>query len=425
MSYIDSYYARTVADQRKRSALEETHTAEICILGAGYAGLTTALELAKGGKSVVLLEAEQIGWGASGRNGGFVSPGYAVGEAQIAKKLGKQDAQRLHKMSIEGMELVRNNIEQYEIPSAKPVSGITGVTRYDSGDDLKIAAAESLRDYNYPLEFLDRDDVQARLMSSCYHQGLRDQNAFHIHPLNYARGLANAVEAHGGVIFENSAALRVEKLATQMVVHTAKGKIKAEKVVVTTGGYTGSLLPKLKRAFLPIATYVLITEEAPDLLAQVIKTTDAIGDDRRAADYYRLVDDGKRLMWGGRITTIPAKPADVATILRKEMVGTYPELSNLKVELAWSGLMAYARHQMPQIGKLGEQIWHCTAFGGHGLNTTAIGSKVVAEALLDQTDRYELFAPFGLAWTGGPVGKAAAQMTYWGLQAMDWWKERG
>lgn len=425
MNYVDSYYARTAVDQKERPALAGQEAAQICIIGAGYAGLTAALELAKAGNKVIVLEADIVGWGASGRNGGFVSPGYALGEAQIAKKIGDADARTLHNMSIEGMEIVRDNIQQYEISSAEPIAGITGVTRYDRGEDLKIAAAQSLRDYDYPLEFLDRDAVQDRLKSSCYHQGLRDKKAFHIHPLNYARGLAAAVEANGGMIFEQSAAQRIEKSADSVLIHTKNGRVKTDQVVVTTGGYTGNLLPKLKHAFLPIATYVLITEAAPEQLAHVIKTRDAIGDDRRAADYYRLVEGGKRLMWGGRITTMPAKSEHVAQILRKQMVGTFPELATLKVELAWSGLMAYARHQMPQIGKLNNQIWYCTAFGGHGLNTTAIGGTIVAEALLGTSNRYELFAPYGLSWTGGPVGKAAAQMTYWGLQAMDWWKERG
>ncbi len=181
---------------------------------------------------------------------------------------------------------------------------------------------------------------------------------------------------------------------------------------------------RLKRSFLPIATYVMLSEEAPELIRTAIATTDAIGDNRRAGDYYRLVEGGKRLLWGGRITTRAASPAALAGELRREMVGTYPQLKDLKTELAWSGLMSYARHLMPQIGEMQPGVWHCTAFGGHGLNTTAIGGKLVAEGILGQSDRYKLFKPFGLVWAGGYAGLAVAQLTYWKLQAQDWWRER-
>jgi gamma-glutamylputrescine oxidase len=169
----------------------------------------------------------------------------------------------------------------------------------------------------------------------------------------------------------------------------------------------------------------MMTEEAPDLIREAIATRDAIGDNRRAGDYYRLVEEGKRLLWGGRITTRAASPAALAQELRREMTGTYPQLRELKTELAWSGLMSYARHLMPQIGEMQPGVWHCTAFGGHGLNTTAIGGKLVAEGILGQSDRYKLLKPFGLVWAGGIAGLATAQLTYWKLQAQDWWRERG
>jgi gamma-glutamylputrescine oxidase len=190
-------------------------------------------------------------------------------------------------------------------------------------------------------------------------------------------------------------------------------------VVFATGGYTGGVLPALKRAFLPIATYVLLSEQAPELVQGAIRTQAAILDDRRAGDYYRLVDGGNRILWGGRITTRTTDPHDIAARLRREMVSTYPQLSGLKVEVAWSGLMSYARHLMPQIGQWKQGVWYCTAFGGHGMNTTAVGGTVVAEGIMAESDRYRLFAPFDLAWNGGIFGRAAVQLTYWSYQAAD------
>ncbi len=424
MSYPDTYYARTMADAATRATLSGPVECDTVIVGAGLAGLTTALELARAGQRVVVLEAESVGFGASGRNGGFVGPGYSTGTDAIARIAGADKAHKLHLLSIEGMEYVRSSIRDLSISDATPTSGVLSVLRYDGGADLKAHAEETRRKYDYELEYLEIHEVRQRLNSKRYFQGLRDGRSFHIHPLNYLRGLAAAIETLGGRIYENSPAVdaRLNGAAKQIV--TADGRVDARQVVFSTGGYTGALNPRLKRAFLPIATYVMLSEEAPELIASAIATTDAIGDNRRAGDYYRVVDGGRRLLWGGRITTRAGSTEALVRELRSEMVNTYPQLAGLRTELAWSGLMSYARHLMPQIGEMAPGVWHCTAFGGHGLNTTAIGGKVVAEGILGTSDRYKLFEPFGLVWAGGLAGLAVAQLTYWKLQMQDWWRER-
>jgi glycine/D-amino acid oxidase-like deaminating enzyme len=227
----------------------------------------------------------------------------------------------------------------------------------------------------------------------------------------------------GGRIFEHSRAVSTELDGPQKRIKTALGEVRAEHVVFACGGYTDQLVPQLRRSQLPIATYMLITEEAPERLRASLRTPAAVGDDRRASDYYRLVDDGRRLLWGGRITTRTTEPRRLANMLRKSMVDTYPELASVKIDGAWTGLMSYARHLMPQVGQLGPNVWHCLGFGGHGLNTTAIGGRLVAEAITGRSDRIRQFAPFGLVWNGGPAGIAAAQLTYWRYRAMDWLRE--
>jgi glycine/D-amino acid oxidase-like deaminating enzyme len=298
------------------------------------------------------------------------------------------------------------------------------VLRYDDGASLMAYREQLLKDYGYALDYLDTEQVRAVLKSQRYFQGLRNPHAFHMHPLNYLRAVADEIERLDGKIFEGSTATSTSLSGPEKRVRTVNGEVRARHVVFTTGGYTDGLEQRLQRAFLPIATYVMVSEQAPDLIASAIATRDAIGDNRRAGDYYRLVDDGKRILWGGRITTRAASTAGVVTELRREMTGTYPQLEALKTELAWSGLMSYARHLMPQIGQVEPGVWHCTAFGGHGLNTTAMGGKVVGEGILGQSDRYKLFSPFGLMWAGGVAGLAVAQITYWKLQAQDWWRER-
>lgn len=424
MDYPDTYYKRTLTEDRSRPTLAGPHECDTVIIGAGLAGLTAALQLARGGQKVVVLEAERVGFGASGRNGGFVSPGFATGADDIARIAGKETAVKLFHLSSEGVDFIRDTIRDLKIDGAAMQPGIMSCLRYDDGPSLKAYREQLLRDYGYEIDYLDVDEVRSVLRSERYFQALRNPGAFHMHPLNYLRALTDEIERLGGKVHEGSAAISADLSGAEKRVRTAGGDVRAPHVVFTTGGYTGDVEPRLKRAYLPIATYVMLSEEAPELIASAIATRDAIGDNRRAGDYYRLVGDGRRILWGGRITTRAAATAGLVQELRREMIGTYPQLAELKTELAWSGLMSYARHLMPQIGEIEPGVWHCTAFGGHGLNTTAIGGKVVAEAILGQSDRYKLFRPFGLAWAGGLAGLAVAQLTYWKLQAQDWWRER-
>ncbi|WP_104667873.1 NAD(P)/FAD-dependent oxidoreductase [Ensifer adhaerens] len=424
MGYIDTFYGRTLADDAPFSALAGTIECDTCVVGGGLAGLTVALQLARSGQSVAVLEAERVGWGASGRNGGFVFPGYATGHKTIERAAGTDNARALHRLSIEGMEFVRDTIRALNIACAAPVDGIMSVSRHEDGTELRSQADHLQREFGYPIEYLGREQVQGVLNSKRYFQALRDPRAFHMHPLNYLRAVGREIERLGGKVFETSRTLSGTFSGPEKSLRAAGGQVKARDVVIATGGYTGGLIPKLRRAYLPIATYVMLSEARPDLVRAAVTTTDAVLDSRRAGDYYRVVDGGRRLLWGGRITTRAASPGVLAAQLRREMTTTFPQLADLKTEVSWSGLMSYARHLMPQVGRLQPGVWYCTAFGGHGLNTTAIGGKLVAEAILGQSDRYRIFSPFGLAWAGGVAGMSIAQLTYWKLQAQDWWRER-
>lgn len=420
MTYPATWYAETRTDRAERPALKGAHDTDTVIIGAGLAGLTTALELARAGVRVTVIEAQSVGFGASGRNGGIVSASFACGAAGIRARAGEAGAKRLHDLSVEGVTRLRQHIKDFAITESQPTPGLLHLRRFDQGADLR-AEAEALAAQGLPVSYLDAQDIAQRLDTKRYYHGIEDRSAFHIHPLNYLRGLARAAEGLGVNIFENTPATATDFGISQRI-RTPKGMVTARRIVLATGGYTGPLIPRLQRAILPIATYMMATEPAPDLLAEVIRTPMAVLDDRRASDYYR-VSQG-RLLWGGRITTRAAADPAVAKDLHRAMVEVYPQLADLKVDHSWSGLMGYARHRMPQLGRLAPDLWHITAFGGHGLNTTAIAGKVLAEAMLGQSDRIKAFAPFGLDWAGGQLGLAAAQLTYWGLQAQDKWRER-
>jgi glycine/D-amino acid oxidase-like deaminating enzyme len=422
--YIDSYYRETAAPHTPYPVLSQTEAADVCVVGAGLAGLTAALTLARAGRRVVLLDAERLAWGASGRNGGVVSPGYATSFAQIARRVGDAHAQQLHRLSIEGVDIVRENIRALGIGDAQLAPGTLRVSRFENSAAIRDYAAWLEKTFDYPMRFMSRDEVRALLVTDKYFNALHNPQAFHFHPLNYALGLAREFTRLGGRLFEASPAMAIESTGAARQVRTPRGTVDARDVLVACGGYTGNLVPRLRRSYLPILTYMVVTEPAPDLIAAAIRATASIGDSRRASDYYRLVDGGRRILWGGMITTRQAEPARLASLLEQRMLDTYPQLAGIRIARAWSGRMAYARHLMPQIGRLDDGVWYCTSFGGHGMNTTAAGGTVIAEAILGASDRYRLFAPFGLAWNGGMLGTAAVQLTYWQYRFNDFLQER-
>jgi gamma-glutamylputrescine oxidase len=424
MPYVETYYGPAAGAEVQRPALSGRVEADVCVVGGGLAGLTAALELARRGRKVCVLEAERLAWGASGRNGGFVSPGYSASYQTIERRVGRDAAASLHRLSIEGAKAVAANLDGLGVADANRVDGIFSTSRYEATAELQARRDWLEREFDYRVEFRTRAQMQETLASPRYFQGLYNPHGFHLNPLNYARALAREIERLGGELFEASPARALAQDGAVGVVSTAGGQVRAKDVVIACGGYTGALEPRLRRSYLPIATYVMLTKPDKALIGGAIRTTAAVGDGRRAGDYYRLVDGGERILWGGKITTRRTEPRRLGALLRQSMVSTYPQLADLRVDIAWSGLMAYARHLMPQIGRLGEGLWYCTAFGGHGLNTTAIGGQLVAEAIAGDSDRYRLFEQFGLTWNGGLAGRGAVQGAYWAMQASDRIRER-
>lgn len=422
-SYNNNYYTATMLAATERAPLSGHVQADVCVIGGGLAGLSTAWELVSRGKSVVLLEAARVAWGASGRNGGFVLQGWSEGLSAIERRCGTQTAAALFKLSLEGVDIVRETIARHRLPGVVPTTGKLSVVRYDDGDNLRRLRDRMATEFDFPLQYLDRHAVRDQLNTDRYFQGLRDTHGFHFHPLNYCLGLAELIERNGGTIHEHTSMVEVQSQAGRHRVIASQGTVDCGHVVYCCGGYGGPEFGELRRAFLPIATYAVLTEHLGDRLPDAVRTTDAIGDNRRASDYYRIVD-GDRLLWGGHITTRNLQDEKrLGQLLTADILDVYPQLHGLRIDKAWSGLMGYARHKMPHIGPLGQGLWACTSFGGHGMNTAPIGGRVVAEAICGETDRYRLFDAYGLEWNGGPFGPAAAQTVYAGLKLMDMFQE--
>ncbi len=423
--YVDSYYADTQVPAPRRPELKGSRHADVCVIGAGLAGLTCALELARAGKEVVLLEAQRVGWGASGRNGGFVSPGYAEKLDTIIRKVGLHQARELFDLSREGARYVADAIVEHAMQGVNPVPGYLHVRRTDGERELLNHQNRMARDFNYPIQVWDVEKVRSTLRTSRYFQGWYEETeAFHLHPLNYALELARVAEGAGVVIFEHSAVTGMAADATGHIVQTPAGAVCAGDVVFCTSAYmSAGVFAPVSNAVLPVATYVVTSEPLGERLAEVIGTRAAIVDTRRSSDYYRRLDDG-RLLWGGRITTRLDVPRSLADKMAGDITGVYPQLAGIRIESAWTGLMGYAIHKMPLIGQPRPHVWVATAFGGHGLNSTATGGFLVAAAIAHGDDRYRLFEPFGMPWAGGAAGRLATQLVYWKMQLVDAVQER-
>ncbi len=422
MSSLTFYQA--TADQVSYSPLETNLDADVCIIGAGYAGLATALGLLERGvKNVVILEARTVGYGASGRNGGFVFGGFSLDNKDLVRQLGNERARALYQLTIDAVNLIRQRIERYEIACDKNESGVLLANWFD--DDRSLLAQRDFMRSAYAVEWdwIEREQLREQLHTDRYFGALHEKNAFHFHPLKYAQGLARVIKEQGGLVFEQSRVCSIKHQGATKFVETDAGhRVRAKHVVVACGGYIQQLYPQLSRAVLPIATYAMATEVLGHNLMKAMQTQAAVYDTRFAFDYYRPLAD-TRILWGGRISIAQRTPEQVQQLLYRDMLKVYPQLAGTKVDFAWSGLMSYGRHKMPQIGQLPDGVWYGLGFGGHGVAPTTLAGEVLAQAILgsqrlpDGLERYRLPTTFGY------LGLLGAQATYWYYELRDWFRQ--
>ncbi|PMQ04112.1 Gamma-glutamylputrescine oxidoreductase [Dyella sp. AD56] len=419
-----SYYRATATPYASFTPLQGKVDARVAIVGGGFAGLHTALGLAERGvRDVVLLEREQVGFGASGRNGGFVFGGYSLGEQSLLDQRGQDAARALFRMTTDAVARIRERVSRYEIPCDLVDQGIIWANWFRDPAVLRQRQELLEKHYGAAWEWLPQNELRARVHSTRYYDGLYERDALHLHPLNLAIGLAGAAAAQGVSVHENTDVWQLRREGSRWRIETAQGSVHADQVVLACGGYLAGLKRQVDRAILPIATYVMVTEPLGDRINDALETRAAVYDSRFAFDYYRALPD-KRLLWGGRISVRDRSPRAVQRLLMQDLLRVFPQLKGVRVDYAWSGLMSYARHQMPQIGSSGDGLWWAQAFGGHGLAPTCAAGDLLASALAEGDDRWKQFAPYGLDRTYRPFGYLGAQTSYWWQQGKDWFKTR-
>ena len=418
------YYQATKNSSPLRRPLSGKRSAKVCIIGGGFAGLNTALGLVERGvRDVVLLEAQTLAFGASGRNGGFVFAGFSRGPASLLHDLGPLRAKALYSGTTAAVELIRHRVAALGIDCQLTDAGVYWTNWFRDPRVLRDFQALLARDFDSTWAWVPKNELRDRVLSDRYSDALFEANAMHFHPLNYALGIAAAAEAGGASIHESSPATELIKQAGGWRVRTPEGEVECEHVVLACGGYLAGLRREVDAGVLPIATYVMVTEPLGERMATILRTQAAIYDTRFAFDYYRPLPDG-RLLWGGRISVRDRPPAQVQRLLLRDLMKVFPQLAGVRIDWAWSGLMSYARHEMPQIGRIDDGLWLGQGFGGHGVAPTTFAGEVLASAIADGDSRWREFADYGLVSALKPAGYVGAQLSYWWLQAKDTWKAR-
>jgi gamma-glutamylputrescine oxidase len=408
-AYGASWYAATMADGPRRPRLAVDLDVDVCVIGGGLAGLTTARELTRAGWSVVLLEARRLASGASGRNTGFVLPGFAADAEKLIARVGFEHAKSLWALSQAGLDYVRSQVQG--VPGVDPQAGWLYVSKTDNGDEFR-HYARLLGDLGTDIETWPTERLRAVLRSERYFHAINYLRAIHIHPLNYALALAAAAERDGARIFEDTPALAIDPAGVRKRIVTPAARLRANHVVLCGNVQLGRLMPRLAATLLPITTYVITTAPLGPALGEAIRYRGAVSDTDLADNHYRVVD-GDRLMLSGRATTWVRNPRRYVRALQADIKKTYPQLGKVAVDYAWSGTLGNTVHRMPQIGELGPGVWLASGFGGHGLNTTAMAGNLIARAIAEGDETWRQFTPFELVGAGGAAGRVAIQMRVW------------
>lgn len=422
-AYPPSWYAASAEPLPEQTAAQGRIDADVCVLGAGYTGLSAALELAEAGYRVVVLEAERIGWGASGRNGGQAIVGFGCEQDTLEQLVGRADARRLFDLSREGMALMQHRIRQYAIDCDWRDGHASVPIKPRQESQLRRWQAHMAEHYDYPLEWWNREQLHTQLASDRYLGAVFDPLSGHLHPLRYALGLAKAAMAAGATVHEHSRVRRLQR-GPRPVVQTAQAEVHCTFVVLAGNAWLHGIAPELETRIMPVGTYIGATTPLGQQRARdLIRNDMAVADVNWALDYFRLSRD-HRLLFGGRASYSTLPPPNLRRTMMRRMRRVFPQLRDVGIEYVWGGYVDISLNRAPHWGRLESNLYFAQGFSGHGVAATGLAGKLIAEAIRGQSERLDAFAkiphrPFpGGPWLRTPMLVAA--MAWYKLRDALW-----
>jgi gamma-glutamylputrescine oxidase len=390
--YPDSYYAATAVGVSERERLRGRLTADVCIVGGGYTGLSAALHLARSGYQVVVLEANRIGWGASGRNGGQVGVGQRRGATELVAMFGLERARALWQLGRDATGLVRTLISRHAIDcDLSPGQMVVAAKSSHIGDMVEEVELLRARFGYRSIRMMSRAELESELASPVFHGGWLDDEASHLHPLNYCLGLGRAAEEAGAQVFEHSAVIAQDRTDPALL-RTEKGEVSARYLLLACNGYLGGLEPRLAGKIMPINNFVVATESlGAEAATALIRNRACVHDTRFVVNYFRLSRD-HRLIFGGGENYRTRFPRDIAAFVRPYMLRIFPQLAAARIDYAWGGTLAITLNRLPCIGRLAPNIFYAQGYSGHGVPMATLAGQLVAEALAGTAERFDLMA---------------------------------
>jgi glycine/D-amino acid oxidase-like deaminating enzyme len=402
-----------VAAVRARTRLSFDLDVDICIIGAGLAGLTVALECARLGASVAVLEGRQIGWNASGHQLGTVMPGFPLALDDLIARVGLQSARELWALSKEGAEFVRANAREDLMPGIALSDGALEVSNVDAGDQLISRLQMLAEDFETEVEGWQVERVRDALKTDRYFHGIYYPKAFQVDGRKYLFGLASAARRVGARIFEDTPVVSVDSSGIRKRIVTPSARLRAAHVVLAGNVHLGMPARRLSETLLPIWRYAGVTMPLGNRLEEVIAFKGSVSDSD-GIDQFRIVEGG-RLMWASPETTWAMRPQLFAGAIQRRIGTVFPRLGTIEIAETWGGAVGQTVHGMPQIGQLRKGLWVASGFGRQGLNTSAMAGQLIARAILWGDERWRLFSPFELVWAGGATGRVAGFLVgLWG-----------
>lgn len=398
----NSYYAATAARGQRFPALQSNVDCDVAVVGGGLAGLSAAIELADRGYSVVVLEAREVGWGASGRNGGQAIAGLACDQDVIEAQLGRESAKRVWDMTLEAIRLIAERIERFDIDCDWRAGYLSLAVSERKARDLRAWHDHMASAYGYATTWIEPKELPQWIASPRFHSGLHDAASGHLHPLKYSLGLARAAASLGVRIFEDSGAVALEPGSTARI-RTAQGMVSASHVLLAGNVYLQGLAPVLESRVMPVGTYIVTSERLdPALARSLIPSGAAVCDTNFVLDYFRPTADD-RMLYGGRVSYSTTTPMNLAASMQRRMARTFPQLKDTQVEYAWGGFVDISMNRAPDFGRLADRmngsarrehanVYYLQGFSGHGLALTGLAGKLVAEAIAGDAERFDTFA---------------------------------